>query len=74
MQEVFGNDKLGRSATTLYQSSLQQSTYDNYGSNFRRFFKYCEVLYIEPLSATPVDIARYLAWLGERGTIIVYSL
>ncbi len=58
----------------MYKSALQQGTYDNYGSNLRSFFKFCEVFYIEPLSSTPVNIARYLAWLGERGTIDADSL
>ncbi len=29
---------------------------------------------LTPLEATPVDIARYLAWLGQRGTIAADSL
>jgi len=32
------------------------------------------VFLINPLEATPVDIARYLAWLGQRGTIAADSL
>ncbi len=64
MGEVFGTDQLGRDATTLFHAALQEDTYENYGSNLRSFISFCEVFQIDPLEATPVDIARYLAWLG----------
>ncbi len=33
MGKVFGTDQLGRDATALFQSALQEDTYENYGSN-----------------------------------------
>ena len=74
MGKVFGTDQLGRDATALFQSALQEDTYENYESNLRSFISFCEVFLINPLEATPVDIARYLAWLGQRGTIAADSL
>ncbi len=74
MGKVFGTDHLGRDATTMFQSALQEDTYENYGSNMRSLISFCEVFQINPLEATPVDIARYLAWLGKRGTIAAGNL
>ena len=74
MWKVLGRDEWGKITIALLQSALQQGTYDKYGSILRSFFKFCEVFYIDPLSATSVDIARYLAWLGKRGTIAATSL
>ena len=61
MGKVFGTDQLGRDATALFQSALQEDTYENYGSNLRSFISFCEVFQINPLEDTPVNIARYLA-------------
>ncbi len=74
MREVFGEDKLGQLATALFQSALQPRTYENYGSNLRSFLKFCEETILDPLGATLVDVARYVAWLGLRGTVAADSL
>ncbi len=74
MRDVFGRDALGKTAAALFQAALQPRTYENYGSNLRSFLQYYGEGLIDPLGATPVDIARYLAWLGHRGTIAADSL
>ena len=46
----------------------------NYGANLNGFFEFCELNAIAPLDVSPVDIARYIAWLGERGTVAATSM
>jgi hypothetical protein len=46
----------------------------HYSSNLTGFFKFCDLFLIEPLQVTPVHIARYIAWLGQRGTVAAASL
>jgi len=74
MKTVFGNDDLEKAATTLFQAATTKRTDQNYSSNMRSFFEFCNVSFIEPQDATPIDIARYMAWLGERGTVAASSL
>jgi hypothetical protein len=74
LQSVFGDDALGAKALALFQSALQPKTYINYGSNMTSFFTYCEENAIPYLEVTTIDIARYIAWMGERGTVAADSL
>ena len=61
-------------ATSLFQSALTERTKDNYSSNLGAFYKFCGERLLDPLTASPIDIARYVAWLGQRGTIAAGSL
>jgi hypothetical protein len=74
LQSVFGNDTLGEKALALFQSALQPKTYQNYGSNMTSFFTFCEENAIPYLDVTNIDIARYIAWMGDRGTVAADSL
>ena len=74
MNTVLGEDELGLLATSLFQSALTSGTYVHYSSNLTGFFKFCTEHSLEPLEVTPVDIARYIAWLGLRGTVSATSL
>jgi hypothetical protein len=65
---------LGRLATSLFQSALSTGTKGNYDSNLGSYFSFCEEFLLDPLGVGPIDIARYLAWLGKRGTIAAGSL
>ena len=65
---------MGRIAASLFQSALTFSTYVHYSSNLSGFFKFCNLFLIDPLQVTPVDIARCIAWLGQRGTVAATSL
>jgi hypothetical protein len=47
---------------------------DNYSSNLGSYFKFCGELLLDPLTASPIDIARYVVWLGQRGTSAADSL
>jgi len=71
---VFGNDALGGKALALFQSALHKKTYLNYGSNMTSFFTFCEKNVIPYLEVTNIDIARYIAWMGNRGTVAADSL
>ena len=74
MKTVLGEDELGRLATSLFQSALTTGTYTHYSSSLTGFFNFCAEQSLEPLATTPVDIARYIAWLGLRGTVSANSL
>ena len=74
LSTVFGEDELGRIATSLFQSALATGTKGNYESNLGSFFSFCEEFLLDPLGVGPIDIAHYLAWLGQRGTIAAESL
>jgi hypothetical protein len=74
LQTVFGKDDLGARALALYQSSLQPGTYRNYGSNLTGFLRFCDESSIAPLDITNAEIARYLAWMADQGTVAADSL
>ena len=65
---------MGAQALALFKSSLQPGTQRNYGAILARFFELCELNAIVPLEIFPMDIARYIAWLGERGTVAATSM
>jgi len=46
----------------------------NYNSNLKRFFELCDVSLLDPRKVSPVDIDRYIAWLGKRGILAYASL
>ena len=71
---LLGDDDLGRTALTLCQSSLQPRSYDTYASALAGFMRFYVEQDLAPLEATPVHIARYVAWLGMRGTVAATSL
>jgi hypothetical protein len=74
MKQVLEEHEIGRIAASLFQSALTSGTYVHYSSNLTGFFKFFDVFLIDPLQVTPVDIARYIAWLGQRGTVVASSL
>ena len=74
MNTVFGDDELGRAATILFQSATTEGTDRNYSSNLKSFFQFCACSLLEPQGVTPIDIARYIAWLGQEGTVAAASL
>ena len=58
----------------MFQPAPTSRTYINYSSNLTVFFKFCNERALEPLEATPVDIAHYIAWLGLRGIVSATTL
>ena len=74
MASVFGDDELARTTLALYQSSLSARSYENYGSCLKGYLLYCDEQGLDPLEATPPEIARYVGWLGLRGSVAADSL
>jgi hypothetical protein len=74
LKNIFGQDDVGAQDLALFKSFLQPGTLKNYGSNLARFFEFCELHVIPPLDVSPVDIARYIAWLEERETVATMSM
>ena len=71
---MFEEDELGKFVTSLFESALATGTKWNYGSNFASFYKFCDSFLVNPLAVSSVDIARYVAWLGQRRTMAGGSL
>jgi hypothetical protein len=74
LKHVFDDDDPGAQALALFQSALQPGTLENYGFNLAGFLEFCELYSVAPLDVSPVDIARYISWLGERGTVVATSM
>jgi site-specific recombinase XerD len=58
----------------LLSAAWAPSTATIYGITIRRDFDFCEEHRLAPLTATPAHMARYVAWLGQIGTIKASSL
>jgi len=71
MKNVFGDDELGEATTSLFQSATTKGTDQNYTSNLKSLSEFCTISLLDPQKVAPIDIARYIAWLGKRGTIVV---
>jgi len=71
---VFGEEEIGKLATSLFQSALTTRTRENYNSNLASFYTFCDTSYLDPLAVGPIDIARYIAWLGQRVNVAAESL
>jgi hypothetical protein len=71
---IIGSDALGATTLTLLAAAWAPSTAATYGSTIRRYFDFCTEKQLAPLGATPAHMARYVAWLGQLGTIKASSL
>ena len=74
LKTVFGEDELGHLATSLFQSALTPGTHRNYASNLVSFYEFCDSFLLNPLAVSPIDIARYISWLGQRDIVAADSL
>jgi hypothetical protein len=74
MTIILGSDALGATTLALLSAAWEPSTSTTYGSTIRRYFEFYEEHQIAPLVATPAHMARYVAWLGQLGTIKASSL
>ena len=52
MRSVFGDDELGKAATSLFQSSTTSRTDHNYSSSLKSFFEFCAVSILDPYLAS----------------------
>lgn len=71
---TLGTDSLGQTTLSLLQGSLVARTYGTYGSALKPFLSFAATQGFNPLEATPVEAARYVAWLGLQGTVAADSL
>jgi len=74
MTKILGSDALGTKTLALLAAAWAPSTAATYGSTIRRYFDFCTEQRLAPLAATPAHMARYVAWLGQLGTIKASSL
>jgi hypothetical protein len=74
MQRLMGTDKLGAKTLELLTATLAISTPDTYNRAIKPYFEFSEEQGIPPLAATTPTMARYIAWIGERGTIKATSM
>ena len=75
LQAVFGTDALGQRAASFLTHQLTANTYEGYGVGLRNFAEFCAQDGLgDMLDATAKDIVRYLAWLGDHGTVKGSSL
>jgi site-specific recombinase XerD len=74
MQRLLGTNSLGAKTLELLTAAWAESTSDTYNNAIKSYFKFCEEQGLPPLAATAATMARYIAWIGERGTIKATSL
>jgi site-specific recombinase XerD len=69
-----GTDSLGAKTLELLTAAWAKSTSDTYNNAIKPYFEFCEEQGLPPLAATAATIARYIAWIRERGTIKATTL
>ena len=74
LSSMLGEDSLGQQALSLVAGSLAATTVGTYGSAFQRFLSFCSQVGLDPLDTCEADVVRYLAWLGQEGTVAAASL
>ncbi len=74
MNSIFGNDKLGNATTSLFHSTTSKGADHTYTSNLKSFLEFCDISLLDPQTVSPIDIARYIAWLGKKGTLAAAGL
>jgi hypothetical protein len=65
---------LGATTLALLAATWAPSTAATYASTIRRYFDFCAEQQLATLAATPAHMARYVAWLGQLGTIKASSI
>jgi hypothetical protein len=66
---LLGSNVLGAKTLALLSATWAPNMATTYGSTIRRYFDLCKEHRLSPLVATPAHMARYVAWLGQLGTI-----
>jgi hypothetical protein len=74
MARIFGSDVLGVKTLALLSAAWAPNTAAIYCNTIRRYFYVREEHRLAALATTPAHMARYVAWLGQLGTIKVSSL
>jgi hypothetical protein len=74
MQRLHGTNTLGAKTLELLTATWAKSTSETYGSAIKPYFEFPEDQCLPPLAAATTTMARYIAWIGERGTVKATSL
>jgi hypothetical protein len=74
MQRLLGTNSLGEKTLELLTAAWGKSTSDTYNNAIKPYFQFCEEQGLPPLAATAATMARYIAWIGECGTIKASSV
>jgi site-specific recombinase XerD len=69
MQRLLGTDSLGAKTLELLTAAWAKSTSDTYCTAIKPCLQLCEEQGLPPLAVTFTTMARYITWIGERGTI-----
>jgi hypothetical protein len=69
MQRLLGTYNLGAKTLELLTAAWANNTSDTYINAIKPYFQLCEEQGMPHLAATAATMARYIAWIGERGTI-----
>lgn len=71
---VYGHDSLGATVGEILVRNRAASTLRTYATGYRKFLQYCAEQQLEPYSATPADVVRYVAWVGLQGTVAAATM
>jgi hypothetical protein len=69
MTKILRSDVLGAKTLALLSAAWAPSTILTCSSTTHRYFDFCDEHILAPLAATPAHMAKYVAWLGQLGTI-----
>jgi hypothetical protein len=74
MQRLLGIDSHGAKTLELVTNAWARSTSDTYNIAIKPYFHFCEEQGLPSLAAIAATMARYIAWIVERGTIQATSM
>jgi hypothetical protein len=69
MTKILGPYVLDVKTLALLSEEWALNISSRYGNPIRRYFAFCDEHWLAPLAATPAHIGRYVAWLGQLGSI-----
>jgi hypothetical protein len=68
--KIIDFDVLGAKTPAVLSAAWAPSTSATYGRTIHRYFDFYDEHMLVVLAATPAHMVRYVAWLGQLGTII----
>jgi hypothetical protein len=74
MQRLLGTERLGAKTLELLTPAWAKSTSGTYNSAIKPCFQVRHEQDLPPLAATSAAMARYITWIGKRGTIEAASM
>jgi site-specific recombinase XerD len=74
MQQLLGMDILKVKTLELLAAASAKSTSNTYYNAIKPYFEFREEQRVPLSAATAATMARYIVWIGERGTIKATNL